>query len=618
MPQSQELRAQQAIVGTASAVGVINSTAAEAGIEDVIPYFAAVRGVISVGIAIWSFFSGRSKKKKQKKKARQEAAKRAAELRKQRLLANQTSFTSTTIDLPLGEEVDQRIIVGEVITNGVAVFSAVSGPYLVRTFVLACHEVEDFVSMSLNRNLLKVGRDGYATNEPYLVRDPINNKIEFEQRTVNYEDDDGNMQTRTVDGRLIERKEGEFRKYLRIATHNGALPAFSTSPFPNLNDIHPILAQRFNVPGNFRLTGHATITLEQYRGAYLEADERQLGTENATNLRTKLIEEANRVYNNGNPGSPRFRIRGLKVWDPRDPFQNKDDDRTWKYSNNAGLVIPTVMQMRQFTGGEISFDNFHIDSIVKAANICEQFIKKSNGRDISRYTINGVIQTSEPPYQVIQKMLNSCGGILPERQGKYYLDIFSPREPCDTITDNDILNNGWSFSQFLKTNQEFSKVRPEFSNLSPSGLGEPTEAPIISVSIPDSRNNNSYNPDYGYTSDPDRAQHLAAIEANLQKIPKTFTFPMNLRGMKYETGDVVNVNINSEKYKVVNETYHIDEVEIDKDENLARISVSQFSNDTFIEAEDIQIREYRPQPVIVNEPRIGVANVVVNELLNQF
>ena len=581
---------------------------------DAIPYFNAIRSVVSIGFTIFNWFKDRKEKKKQKKKARQEAARRAEEQRKRILESNQTSFTSTTIDLPLGEEVDQRIIVGEVVTNGVAVFSAVSGPYLVRTFVVASHEIEDFVAMSINKNNLDIREDGYVYNQPYYIPagEAANEKIEFEQREVEYEDGNGETQTRIVNGALIQKRTGD-RKYLRIATHSGVLPAFSTSPFTTSNDIHPILAQRFNIPASFRLTGHATITMEQYRGPFLEGTEAQLGTQNASTLTRNLLNEINRVWPNGNPGSPRFRMRGLKVWDPRDTRQNKDDDRTWKYSNNAGLVIPTLMQMRQFTNGEISFDDFHIDSIIKSANTCEEFIEKTNGREISRFTINGVVQTSEPPYQVIQKMLTSCLGRLPERQGKYFLDIFDPREPCATITDNDILNDSWVFSPHLPISQEFSRVRPEFSDLSPSGLGEPTEAPIISVNIPNSRNNNVYNPDYGYTSDPDRAQHLAAVEANLQKIPKRFTFATNVSGAKYETGDVVNINSN--RYGVVNEMYHIDETEINQEDLNVRLSVSQFSNDTFIESEDIQIREYRPQPIINTGPRITVSSSVVNEVL---
>ena len=567
------------------------------------PLFQAVRSAIAIGFSIFNYFKDAKEKKKKKKAARIKAAREQEERERKILEVNQTSFSSITLDLPLGEEVDQRIIIGENIVNGVTVLSGVSGPYLVRMFVLACHEIEDFVEMSLNGNTLQIGRDGYVYNEPYLKRagTAANEKIEFETRRISFGKNPRTGQTEFGTTSVLKPLSDRERKYLRISTRYGALPG-SPQSYGSLNVTDSILKQRFDIPGIFQLLGHATVTMEQFRGAYLQATEDELKTENANILREALINEANEVWGGG-IGSPRFRIRGLKVWDPRDASQRKDNENTWKYSNNAALVIPTLMQMRQFTNNQISFDNFHIQSIIDSANICDQYIQKNNGKNISRYTINGVVQTSEPPYIVINKMLKACNGRLPFRQGKYFLDIFSPREVCGTINDNQILTGGWSYAPYLKATQEFSKVRPEFKDLSPSGLGQLSEAPTITINLPNSKTTNIHNPNLEYVIDPDRARKIASVDANLQKIPKTFTFPTNLTGFKYESGDVVNIY--SKRYNVLNEKYHIDEVELSQTDNLVRLSVSQFSNDTFVEADDVTVREFRPQPLVISRPNIS-------------
>ena len=608
---------EQTINATTGAVDVINNAAIATNAADAtkgleaIPYFSQIRAGITLAVGIASYFYNRAEKKKEEKKARIERAKVQAEKDANTLKKNQDSFTSTEMDVPIGIEADQRILVGEVETNGIEVLFATSGPYLIRDFYLSSAPVENYMGMSLDGNELDLGTDGYAYNEPFYKRPgtAANDVYSYnlEQRQTGRVLAGGFRETIEVQAKKYF-IDGD-RKYVRVSSNDGVV-RYNNSGIRHLANVDPILRHRLNIPSNYQLLNCAHVVIEQYRGPFLRATEAQLIEDYGTELLHNLAREVENVFPGGRAGSPRFKVQSLKCWDMRDPLQKKDDPSTWKYTNNAAIVIPTVMQLREFTNGQVNFDMFDIQSIIDSANVCDSFIKKANGREINRFTLNGIIQTSEAPYAVIQRMLNCCGGDLPFREGKYSMDIFGPRKVCDTITDEDLLNRSWAYSPLLRDSQQFSKVKPTFNDMSQSGLGKATSAPIVTLT--NSSSNNYHNPEYSFTSDPDRAEFLAATEAREQKYQKRFTFPMDLTGIKYQTGDVVNYHSNTRPS--FNETYYIDSVEINKEESSTRLSLSQFSNDIFVNTQDVITRPYLPQPIIDRQPNISAVSSVVDAI----
>jgi hypothetical protein len=60
-------------------------------------------------------------------------------------------------------------------------------------------------------------------------------------------------------------------------------------------------------------------------------------------------------------------LRGLKIYDPRSVYQSLADPTTWRYSNNAALVLADFLRSTEYGAG-VSVDE---DSLIESANACD-------------------------------------------------------------------------------------------------------------------------------------------------------------------------------------------------------------------------------------------------------
>ena len=598
-------------------------------------------GVYNLSRALFNFFSGRSKKKKKDEAEDKRNRERSERKAKQVLDTVHGTFTSTVFDIPPGTEADQRIVVGEVETNGIPIIIGTRGPYLIRTFVVAGHEIEDFISLHLNNNEVVVGRDGYATNAPFFK--PAGTAINDVAEVVKFgaEVDPAENQgsrflntptellvdgvTKTLNSNQLIKYKQEPRRFLRVSTHNGALPIEQPITFRAPNDPHPdvILRSRFNLPLAFQILGHAYVTLEQYKGPYLarRTNDNGLSVSQALDLTDsraaqqarELAQENNAVFGS-RPGNPRLRIRGGKPWDPRDPTQNINNFRTWKYTNNAALVAAYVIQHRLFSNNDITYNDFDIPALIKAANICDEFLIDENNIKIRKYTINGIIQTSEDPYRVIDDMMLAMNARLVYRQNKYHIIISQPVKTIDTISDQDLVDDDFSYSPFLKDSEQYNKIRVNFQDLSPTGLGRQTEAPTVNINIPSVTTNNTNNLNLKYVSNPTRAQFIASIYAKAQKYQKSLSLPINLKALRYSVGDVIRVD--SEINSQWNATYQIANITSEFSNKTIRLGLTEFDNEIFAPSKEVQMKPYLKTVLDVDQPRVSVASNIVNQIVN--
>lgn len=177
--------------------------------------------------------------------------------------------------------------------------------------------------------------------------------------------------------------------------------------------IDPILAADFSeIPSTYRQRGHATIVLKCYYGSSADDHEKYWGS-----------------------GAPQFLflVRGMKVFDPRQPVQSASDASTWQWSENASLCLAHYLTF--YKGAARSWDAIDLAALATAANHDDESITLASGGVEKRYTINGVIDLATDPSEIVLNMLSANLGRLVWRNGVYSIYSGVPRDPVWTFND---------------------------------------------------------------------------------------------------------------------------------------------------------------------------------------
>jgi len=175
------------------------------------------------------------------------------------------------------------------------------------------------------------------------------------------------------------------------------------------------------------------------------------------------------VYANGLPNISAI-IQGKKVFDPR--------TETTAYSNNAALCVRDYISNSTYglgaTDAEIDDDSF-----IAAANICDEDVSVLGGGTEKRYTMNGVVDTSKSPREVLNDLLTSCGGSIYYSAGKWHIKVGAYITPTDTLT-NDDLRGPISIQTRQSNRDQFNAVKGIF--VSPANNWQPTDFPEFTSS----------------------------------------------------------------------------------------------------------------------------------------
>ena len=185
--------------------------------------------------------------------------------------------------------------------------------------------------------------------------------------------------------------------------------------------IDPLLAADFpELPSTFRQRGRATVVLKMYFPLTI-----------SNSLRTEL-------YGNSGQPAPIFRVRGAKVYDPRDPSQSSADKATWKWARSPSLCAANMQTLdRKRGGGGATWDEIDIDALKQAATDDDTPVPLKNGGTEPRYTCDGVINLDgTAPSEQISKIMSANAGFRVTSNGKYVFLSGVPRAPVWTLTDN--------------------------------------------------------------------------------------------------------------------------------------------------------------------------------------
>mgnify|MGYP001200291959 CR=1 FL=1 len=140
-------------------------------------------------------------------------------------------------------------------------------------------------------------------------------------------------------------------------------------------------------------------------------------------------------------------IKGRPVKDTRQLVNGVVGTAITRYSNNPALCIRDYLTNTIY-GRAISEDLIDDTSFEAAANYCDEevtfeYVEDGFGKSATqkRYTLNGVVDTSESSLNIVNKMLTACRGSLVFSGGKYKLVLDKAETAALTFDESNVMGD---------------------------------------------------------------------------------------------------------------------------------------------------------------------------------
>jgi len=246
-------------------------------------------------------------------------------------------------------------------------------------------------------------------------------------------------------------------------------------------------------------------------------------------------------------GVPEFSavIKGKKVYDPR------TDTTAW--SDNPALCIRDYITSTTYGLGE-STDNLDDTLFTTAANVCDYYNYPTLTGD-ARYTLNGSFTTGASPYDLMQNLLSSMGGLAWYSQGKWRIKPAYWTSPVADFNEDD-LRSSISVATRHSRRDNFNTVNGVWKGEASSW--QLTDFPPVSNDAFVSADNGqelSTDLNLAFTSDVGMARRIANIylERNRQQLTVMASFGM--RAFQLQVGD--NIRLTNSRFGWVNKEFEV-------------------------------------------------------------
>lgn len=300
-------------------------------------------------------------------------------------------------------------------------------------------------------------------------------------------------------------------------------------------------------------------------------------------------------------------VKGKAVHDPR--------TNTNGYSNNPALCIRDFLINSKYGLGEVS-NNIDDTSFSAAANACEASSSIYSG---DKFTCNGAFLVGTEPQETIVQLLTSMAGTSWYAQGKWRIKAGVWTAPVEDFNEDD-LRSGITVSTRHSRRDNFNVVRGTFRGESTNW--QSTDYIPVKDTNAIEVDGQEVVQDYNlfFTTDHDRARHLARVllEANRNQI--VFTAKFGLKAFKVQVGD--NVRITNEQMGFENKLFRVTNWTFGLENNLD-LSVTMTLAETreeifnFVDDGEIYERDNTNLPSRFDVPNVGISVNVIPKVINQ-
>jgi hypothetical protein len=306
-------------------------------------------------------------------------------------------------------------------------------------------------------------------------------------------------------------------------------------------------------------------------------------------------------------------IKGKKIYDPR--------DGTTAWSDNPALCIRDYIT----SGYGLGEDAAQLDDtlVSAAANVCDETDTEAG---TTRYTCNGAFLTSVTPYDMLNDLLTSMGGMLWYAQGKWRMKPAYWTEPVLSLTNND-LRSGLSVSTRHSRRDNFNIVKGTFrgeeSNWQVTDYPEVKNTDFINA---DGGQESTADIDLPFTDNSIEARRTAriALERNRQQLTVQASF--GLRALAVQVGDNITLTVprmgwDNKEFEVISWNFGL----VDTLDLQVTMTLREISESVFDEVDDGIVYE-RDNTTLLSPfevPGVGlgatvVAKVFAEKLVNEL
>lgn len=147
-------------------------------------------------------------------------------------------------------------------------------------------------------------------------------------------------------------------------------------------------------------------------------------------------------------GPPRMSavVKGVKVFDPRDPGQSADDPNTWNFSTNAALIAAWYVT-RPF-GFAVDYSDVDMELLILSANACDEMVQTFASTGAAgdppmepRYSCGGEAVEDDSRDQTLAAIVAAMAGGWCVSGNRWYFYAGVYMEPTVQVDDTWIMRN---------------------------------------------------------------------------------------------------------------------------------------------------------------------------------
>ncbi|MFA5897926.1 MAG: hypothetical protein WC829_02315 [Hyphomicrobium sp.] len=346
--------------------------------------------------------------------------------------------------------------------------------------------------------------------------------------------------------------------------NDGNLTYFKVSfrPGTSTQGVDPIIAARFATPPDEFLPDDAARLTKwaqfKQKGVCTVVIEMNFG--NSTDHHTEL-------WGAGGIPDIKFKIKGLKVYDPRDYDQDVVDATTRTWSANASLIEADWLIADMGFG--IATTLIDWDSVATSAAIDDRYEPTLDGLE-RRGTINGEVTSTETNVDVLQSMSQQNRALVRKAFGVYTIRAESAAEALATV-HQWLLVGDLNYQNEPDTRSAINRVDLQFSPATRFNESAETVYEDAALIAADGQTY-AQRVSLRFCDTPSTAQRLGFALVTENRVGRTVTAVLDIAalvaagksGQLLEAGDVVNVYL-AAPYDAVNGLYKINSIEINGD-----------------------------------------------------
>jgi hypothetical protein len=228
-------------------------------------------------------------------------------------------------------------------------------------------------------------------------------------------------------------------------------------------------------------------------------------------------------------------------------LEGKDDildPRTGQrgYSENPALCLADYLAhpAHGIGAGIGAADGVDAESLIEAANICDEPVALASGGSERRYGCNGVVSLAESPKTIIEGLLSAMAGRVAVQGGSWRIHAGAYRLPEVTLTADDVRAGGLVLATRVSQAANFNAVRGQF--VSPENDWQPDDFPAYASDAylaEDGGERKWRDLSLPFTISAAMAQRLAKIELERARRQMTVKLAGKLAAWRAGVGDTV-------------------------------------------------------------------------------